>query len=64
MSTQYISSHYGPSHYESSHFGREVVIELPPEVVHPPGASRRKQIRDEDEVILAIIVAFLDMKGR
>lgn len=62
MSSHYASSHYGPSHYESSHFGREVVIDLP---VHPPGmgSARRKRILEEEELIMTIIVAFLEMKG-
>ena len=63
MSSHYESSHYASSNYLSSHYGREVIIELPDEAVYPPGISRRKQIRDEDEVIMAIIVAFLEMKG-
>lgn len=68
MSTHYVSSHYGPNQYASNHYGREVVIEIPPEFtpepVHPPGMgpARRKQIRDEDEMILAIIMAFLETK--
>jgi hypothetical protein len=62
MSSHHISSHYGPSHYESSHYGREVIIELPVEEVHPPGMGRRKQIQEEDDVIMAIIIAFLETK--
>lgn len=70
MSSHYISSHYGPSHYLSSHYGREVVIEIPPEFTPEPtfppgmgiGKARRKQIREEDEVIMAIIMAFLETK--
>ena len=61
MSSHFQSSHYGPSHYESSHYGREVIVELPDEV-HPPGMGKR-WIQEEDEVIMAIIVAFLEMKG-
>lgn len=65
MSSHYTSSHYGPSHYESSHYGREVVIELPPEFTpepsFPPGMLR-KQIMEEEEVIMAIIVAFLETR--
>jgi len=64
VSSHFQAAHYGPTHYESSHYGREVIIELPPELVHPPGTSpyRRKQIMEEDEVILAIIVAFLETR--
>jgi hypothetical protein len=62
VSSHFISAHYSPSHYESSHYGREVIIELPSEDVHPPGMGRRKQIMEEDEVIMAIIVAFLETK--
>lgn len=43
----------------------ETVIEIPPEFtpepVHPPG-MRRKQILDEDEFIMAIIIAFLETR--
>ena len=36
-----------------------------PEPVHPPGMRRRAaQIREEDESILAVIIAFLEMKDR
>lgn len=62
MSTHHVSSHHGPSHYLSSHYGREVVIELPPAEVHPPGMGRRRQILEEDEMILAIIMAFMETK--
>ncbi len=68
MSSHYQSSHHGPSHYLSSHYGRETIIELPPEFTpeptYPPGMgrARRKQIMEEDEVILAIIMAFLEIK--
>ena len=40
----------------------EVVIEIPPDLVHPPGMGRHKQIREEDDVIMAIIIAFLETK--
>lgn len=47
--------------------GGEVVIEIPPdftpEPTYPPGMGRRKQITEEDEVIMAIIIAFLEMKN-
>jgi hypothetical protein len=42
----------------------ELVIELPDADVHPPGMGRRQQIIREDEEIMAIIVAFLTMKGQ
>ena len=38
--------------------------ELGDDVVHPPGMGRRAQIIREDEEIMAIIVAFLHMRGR
>lgn len=62
MSSHFTSSHYGPSHYLSSHYGRETVVEIPH--VHPPGMGRvrREQIMEEDEVIMAIIIAFLETK--
>jgi len=68
MSSHYASSHYGSSQYLSSHYGRETVIEIPPEFtpepVYPPGMGRRrhKQIMEEDEVIMAIVMAFLEIK--
>lgn len=40
-----------------------LVIELPDTEVHPPGMGRR-YIEEEDEVIMAVIVAFLTMKGQ
>jgi len=46
----------------------EVVIDIPPEFtpepVYPPGMgkARRRQIMEEDEVIMAIIMAFLETK--
>ena len=63
MSSHFLSAHQASAHYESSPSGRAVIIELPDEVVHPTGAGRRKQIQEEDEIIMAIIVAFLEMKG-
>jgi hypothetical protein len=68
MSAHFQSAHYGASHYLSSHYGREVLIELPdftPEPTFPPGMGRKvrqKRIMEEDEVILAIIMAFLEVK--
>ena len=62
MSSHYISSHYGPNQYSSSHYGRLAVVPVEEEQVHPPGMGRRKQIRDEDEVIMAVIMAFLETK--
>ena len=40
-----------------------IVVELPDDLVHPPGMGRGRWIEEEDEVIMAIIVAFLEMKG-
>lgn len=68
MSSHYISSHYGPSHYASSHYGRLQIIppdpepEFTPDPTYPPGAGRRKQLREEDDVIMGIIIAFLETK--
>ena len=43
----------------------EAIPDLAPEAVHPPGMRRRAaQIREEDETILAVIIAFLEMKNR
>lgn len=68
MSAHFRSSHHGPSHFDSSHFGREAVIITPPdftpEPTFPPGMGRRAQIIREDEEIMAIIVAFLHIKGQ
>lgn len=68
MSSHYISSHFGGSHYLSSHYGREV-IEVPPEMVHPPGMGPeerafRQWVEVENELIFAVILAFLDIKDR
>lgn len=62
MSAHYAGSHKGGSHYLSSHYGRETIIEIPQ--VHPPGMGpfRRKQIIEEDEIIMTIIMAFLETK--
>jgi hypothetical protein len=45
--------------------GGDVPVEPPftPEPVHPPGVGRRrKQILEEDEMIMAIITAFLETR--
>ena len=65
MSSHYLSSHYGGSHYASIHFGG--VVPFTPEPVHPPGAGRmdpglRRRILEEDETIMAVIMAFLQIK--
>lgn len=51
--------------------GGAVVIEVPPdftpEPVHPPGMGRerrRERILEEDEIIMAVILAFLNIKDR
>lgn len=67
MSSHYQSSHHGGSHYLSSHYGRiGVPTPVPPftpdDVPHPPGTGRRRQIMEEDEAIMAIIIAFLESK--
>jgi hypothetical protein len=62
VSSHYLSAHYGPSHYGSSHYGRLAVVPIEEEQVHPPGMGRRKQIMDEDEMIMAIIIAFLETR--
>ena len=41
-----------------------VVPPFTPEPVHPPGMGRRVDILRDDEEIMALIVAFLHMKGR
>lgn len=60
MSSHFASSHYGPSHHLSSHYGRLIEDEQ----VHPPGMGRgrRLEIDREDEEIMAIIMAFLQLK--
>ncbi len=67
MSSHHGGSHYASSHYLSSHYGRTAVV--PPTEVHPPGMGpegrlRHKRILQEDEIIMALIVAFLDMKDK
>lgn len=71
MSSHFLSSHHASGHFASAHFGRTIVIppivpELP---VFPPGTSRPsadvwRKIREEDELILLVIQAFLTMKDR
>jgi len=67
MSSHFLSGHHASAHFESSHHGRGAVIIVPPdftpEPTFPPGMGRAQIIR-EDEEIMAIIVAFLHMKGR
>ncbi len=61
MSLHFASSHYGPSHHLSSHYGRLV----PDDQVHPPGMGRvgvRRWIQEEDDFLMAIIMAFLRIK--
>ncbi len=61
MSTHYVSNHYAATHQESSHFGR---LRIPP--VHPPGTrsgeALHRRILLEDELILQVIMAFLNIK--
>lgn len=74
MSSHFQSSHHGSSQFLSSHFGRTVIIPpiqppFTPEPVFPPGAGedaegRRTRILLEDEIIMLVIAAFLDMKDR
>ena len=73
MSAHFESSHHGGSHFLSSHFGRgDVIVPVPPftpEPTFPPGTSedpeaRWRRIIIEDELILLVIQAFLDMKDR
>lgn len=64
MSTHHLSSHYLASHYDSSHARGAVVA---PEVIHPMGAdphwrALRARIRREDDEILAIVMAFMEIK--
>jgi hypothetical protein len=65
MSAHYQSAHYGASHYLSSHYGRTAIFVPPLEQVHPMGSdlARRKRIlRDDDELVMALIMAFLETK--
>lgn len=73
MSSHYISSHYGGSHYLSSHYGRDVIVVPPPdftpEPVYPPGTRPRdpeilRRIREEDELLMLVIQAFLHMRNK
>ena len=63
MSTQHTSTHYLASHYRSSHAGGVIA----PEVIHPMGAdphwrALRARILREDDEILAIVMAFMEIK--
>jgi len=71
MSSHYESSHYGASHYLSSHFGRTGVTPpvppITPEPTYPPGMGEAEQLRhrrilQEDELLIALVTAFLDVK--
>ena len=69
MSSHFLSGHHASTHFGSAHFGQDAVIIVPPEFTpeptFPPGMGRRRaQIIREDEEIMAIIVAFLHMKGQ
>lgn len=71
MSSHYLSSHYGGSHYLSSHYGRVGITPpfTPDDVPHPPGTSedaeaRWRRIMLEDELIVLVIKAWLDVKDR
>lgn len=67
MSSHFVSAHFGAAHYESSHYGRFVILPEAPEVIHPMGSdpharALRARILREDEEILALIMAFLEIK--
>lgn len=71
MSSHYGGSHYASSHFLSSHYGRTGVTPPPPftpEPVHPPGTedaeARWRRIMLEDELLLLVIKAWLDVKDR
>ncbi len=57
---------YALGNYATPYYMRGVVAPVPftPEPTFPPGMGRRLDIIREDEEIMAIIVAFLHMKGR
>jgi hypothetical protein len=67
MSSHFVSAHFGAAHYESSHYGRLEIVPTEPEVIHPMGSdprtrALRARILREDEEILAIVMAFLEIK--
>jgi hypothetical protein len=70
MSSHYGGSHYASSHFLSSHYGRTGIVPPPftPEPVHPPGTedaeARWRRIMLEDELLLLVIKAWLDVKDR
>lgn len=72
MSSHYGGSHYASSHFLSSHYGRTGVIPPPPftpEPTFPPGTSedaeaRWRRIMLEDELLILVIQAWLDLKDR
>jgi len=66
MSSHHLSSHHAASHYLSSHYGRLGIVPPEPEVIHPMGAdprwrALRARIRREDDEILAIVMAFMEI---
>jgi len=65
MSSHYGGSQYASSHNLSSHYGRTAPFVPPIEEVHPMGSdlARRKRIlRDDDELLMALVMAFLETK--
>ncbi len=67
MSSHFLSGHHGAGHFASSHFGRVAVVPTEPEVIHPMGSdpharALRARILREDEEILAVIMAFMEIK--
>ncbi len=71
MSGHFQSGHFASGHFRSGHFGRVAIIRPPftPEPVFPPGTgedaeARWRRIIIEDEMLLAVIMAWLQIKDR
>ena len=63
MSTQHTSTHYLTSHYRSSHAGGAVIaLEVFPQGADPHWRALRARILREDDEILAIVMAFMEIK--
>ena len=67
MSSHYTSSHYGGSHYLSSHYGRLIEVEVEEEgstagLGLPSEPRRRERARRDEKDLIAIILAFMEVR--
>ena len=63
----YQTGYYATGYYATGYYMRGAVAPAPftPEPVHPPGMSRadiRRWIIEEDDMLIAVIMAFLRIK--